>query len=136
MQKAWDTLLASVGEAADAIVFANPAIDSPRLQGEGMRYLTRQLALGSCTELEAGDPAYPQLFHLASAWWCYGAQNPDATYWYATLDGEYSYRLFGTRGTSYIFDVEIWQGDEVDYVTNHNIGGISDFAHGARARSS
>ena len=131
-QSAWNTLASTLADVGEAIAYGNPIIETSLERAEGMRYIARQFALGACTEFEAGDPAYPQFFHLASSWWCYGGQNPDATYWCATLDGEHTYRMFGTRGTAYIFDLEVWAGDHVDYITNHAFGGLSDFEHGER----
>jgi len=108
----------TLAELADAllraekdVVACNLRIDSPLLEVEGVRYLTRMFSAGELTMLEAGDPAYPQLVPFVSNWITWGGTNPDSDYLYAAVDPRYTYRLRGRRGAVHLLAFETFSGD-------------------------
>jgi hypothetical protein len=95
---AWDEFCDSLKAAGAAIGMAGTAKD-PRSQAEGYRYLTRLLRGGLEAFLEFGDPAFPELRRTVHETVKIGADNPDNAYYNAAVSGEYSYRIWGRRGT-------------------------------------
>jgi len=88
-----------------------PRVESPLFRAEGHRYLARMFAAGALTQLEAHDPAYPQLVPFVSTWVTWGGTNPDSDYLYAAVHPDYTYRLRGRRGSVHLFAVETFAGD-------------------------
>lgn len=109
--KSWHALTSALNDVADAIVLGDSRIQSDVVKAEGLQYLIGFLASGAITELENHDPAYPQLAAFWSAWLDWGGVHPDSSYLYAPVHSDYSYRIFGTRGTAKIFTIEIYRGD-------------------------
>ena len=66
---------------------------------EGWRYLTRLTRLGLEMALENNDPFFPSFYSLSHETAKIGADNPDNLYLNATIDGNFDYRIWGTRGT-------------------------------------
>jgi hypothetical protein len=95
---AWD-------EFCDALKAAGKIVQSPQAPGdvfdqaEGYRYLTRLLRGGLESFLEFRDPAFPQLRCGAHETIKLGADNPDNRYESCSIDPQYDYRIYGTRGT-------------------------------------
>lgn len=105
-------------ELADALLRAEKDVvagsartDTPLLQAEGVRYLTRLFSAGALTQIEAGDPSYPQLVPFVSAWVTWGGTNPDSDYLYAAVDPDHTYRLRGRRGAVHLLAFETFSGD-------------------------
>jgi hypothetical protein len=135
----WSLLLDALAGAEKDIVEGCSRVQSPLLRAEGLRYLTRLFAAGALTELEASDPAYPQLVPFVSTWITWGGTNPDADYLYAALHPDYSYHLRGTRGRVHLFAVETYAGDFTDMAriqacgTRYDVlGGPGNIAYGPR----
>ncbi len=68
-------------------------------RAEGWRYLSRLTRAALEQSVESGDPAAPQLYRLSHETVKIGADNPDAFYQNAIIDGRYDYTLSGTRGS-------------------------------------
>ena len=93
-------------EAAGHMAMSHPtAPKTPLDRAEGLRYLTRLLRLGLKMNLEHADPDFPVLYAASHATAKIGADNPDAIYQNATIDGRNTYRIFGTRGTIAYFSI-------------------------------
>lgn len=92
-------------EFCDALKVAGQVIQSekapkdPFNQAEGYRYLTRLLRAGLESFIEFGDSAYPVLRCGAHETIKMGADNPDNRYESCSVNSQYEYRLWGTRGT-------------------------------------
>jgi len=107
-------LLEALDKAEKDVVSGNLRIDTPLLEVEGLRYLSRMFSAGELTQIEAGDPAYPQLVPFVSTWITWGGTNPDSDYLYATVSPEYTYRLRGRRGAVHLLAFETFAGDFYD----------------------
>lgn len=125
-------LNAAIDQATQRVVFENPRAGNEWLRGEGLRYLWRTVAAGLVSQVEGHDPAYPHFFKILSPWLNWGYPNPDGTYAFASLHGDYSYRLYGTRGTARLFDVEVWDGDIADLPHARAYAGLRDI-HGGKS---
>jgi len=104
-------------DIADALVQAEkdvvanvPRINSALLRAEGARYLARLVSAGTLTQIEGGDPAYPQLVPFVSTWITWGGTNPDSDYFYAALHPDHTYRLRGRRGAVHLLAFETFAG--------------------------
>lgn len=114
---------ASFGSLLEEVVLRNANADSPLLHAEGLRYLTRVFAQ-ALIRSEIEDYAYPRLIPGASLWMHWGFANPDARYIYASIHGDYTYRLYGRRGSARMFDIETWSGGWADLTTMHHCSGL------------
>jgi hypothetical protein len=123
-------LTAAIDQATRRFAFDNPRASDEQLRGEGLRYIWRTVAAGLVSQIEGHDPAYPHFFKILSPWLNWGYPNPDGTYAFTSLHGDYSYRLFGTRGTARLFDVEVWEGDISDLRNARSFGGLRDICGG------
>ena len=110
-------LLTGLPEVVDALVQAEkdvvanvPRINSALLEAEGLRYLARLFSAGALTQIEAGDPAYPQLVPFVSTWITWGGTNPDSDYFYAAVHPDYTYRIRGRRGAVHLLTFESFAG--------------------------
>ncbi|MFK7733479.1 MAG: DUF1214 domain-containing protein [Pseudomonadales bacterium] len=95
---AWDEFCDSL-KAAGNIIRSEKAPHDAFNQAEGYRYLTRLLRGGLESFMEFGDSAYPVLRCGAHETIKLGADNPDNRYESCSVNPQYEYRLFGTRGT-------------------------------------
>ena len=96
--KAWAEFCDSLKNAGAALQFPGTPQD-PFNQAEGYRYLARLTRGGLEAFLECADPMEPELNRLCHETVKLGADNPDNYYQNCTLDGRYTYKLSGTRGT-------------------------------------
>lgn len=93
-------------ETAGRLAMTHPAAPkTPLDRAEGLRYLTRLLRLGLEMSLEFADPDFPQFYAASHATAKIGADNPDAIYQNATIQGANTYRIHGSRGTIDYFSV-------------------------------
>ena len=106
----WDDIHAALGEAVE-LILADHRTDSRLARAEATRYALRLLQYGREALVENHDPAYPQLIKAESPFLQWAFPTPDYTYWYAPVDGRYTYRIYGRRGTARMLAVEIWEGD-------------------------
>ncbi|MDB5970033.1 MAG: hypothetical protein JWQ90_2483 [Hydrocarboniphaga sp.] len=114
----------------DEVVFGDKQITDDLLQGEALRYFTRVFSAGLVSQLEGNTPDYPSFIKIISPWLNWGYTNPDGTYSFVNLHGDYSYRIFGKRGTAKLFDIEMWDGDIAQLSKAVSIGGMRDIVGG------
>lgn len=86
------------------------APDSEIALAEGHRYLTHALRSAFELILEAGNPADPALRVSLGAGIKLGWDNPDNIHHNASLRGDCSYRLSGTRGEALYFSLGVYAG--------------------------
>jgi hypothetical protein len=87
--------LASAGE----VVLRDASPSDPLDRAEGFRYLSRLTRLALEKFVEHADAAHPTFYRLSHETAKIGCDNPDSFYQNAEIDGRYSYRLTGTRGS-------------------------------------
>jgi len=96
--KSWEEFCDALKEAGKIILRPEaPATELDR--AEGWRYLTRLTRLALESKLEFSDPDFPGFYSLSHETAKIGGDNPDNIYHNATIDGNYDYRITGTRGT-------------------------------------
>ncbi|MCU0847322.1 MAG: hypothetical protein MUD12_05495 [Spirochaetes bacterium] len=88
----------------------------PLDRAEGYRYLSRITRAIVEAFVENSDPKTPVLFRPIHETAKMGADNPDNYYQYASISGEYEYRITGTRGTIHHIAFGTYKG-------NYGIGG-------------
>ncbi|HWM74432.1 MAG TPA: DUF1214 domain-containing protein [Nocardioides sp.] len=99
---AWSEFCRALEKAGD-VVLRPAAPDTPLDRAEGYRYLTRLLREMLYATVENADPDFPRLHQLDLT--KIGADNPDNVYLTATVRGDRTYRLTGTRGSISYFSV-------------------------------
>jgi len=107
--EAWSELADAI-RASAGIVLAEDAPARGQDLAEGFRYLTRFLAAGIRVCVELGDPEHPELGRMIDRTMTWGLDCPDCLYLYASVRGDASYRLFGSRGSANHFDVQVNRG--------------------------
>ena len=100
------TMLADAGE----VILAEGNPDSPLDRAEGFRMLTRLLRGALETKLEYGRPTQPHLVRACHETVKIVAENPDNHYLGASLDGQYDYRIWGTRGDAKWISFNLFSG--------------------------
>jgi hypothetical protein len=95
---AWEEFCDAL-KAAGKIVQSQKAPADAFNQAEGYRYLTRLLRGGLESFLEFRDPAFPQLRCGAHETIKLGADNPDNRYESCSINPQYDYRIYGSRGS-------------------------------------
>ena len=69
-------------------------------QAEGMRYLSRLARIGLEMFVEGGDEQFPTFMVPSHETAKIGADNPDMGYLAARINGQYTYRVSGLRGSA------------------------------------
>jgi hypothetical protein len=102
VSEAWTTFCRAL-EQAGQVLLAEAAPATPLDRAEGVRYLARltREMLYSC--VDNADPDRPRLHQLDLV--KMGADNPDNVYLSATIRGDRTYRITGTRGTISYFSI-------------------------------
>ncbi len=90
-------------EKAGEVVLRDHAPSTPLDRAEGYRYLTRLVREMLYATVENADPDFPRLHELDRV--KLGADNPDNVYLSASIRGDRSYRITGTRGTIAYFSI-------------------------------
>lgn len=90
-------------ERAGEVVLREKAPATPLDRAEGYRYLTRLVREMLYATVENADPDFPRLHELDRV--KIGADNPDNVYLSATVRGDRTYRITGTRGTIAYFSI-------------------------------
>jgi hypothetical protein len=83
---------------AGEVILRDRSPDDPLDRAEGWRYLSRLTRLALEQSVEHNDPAAPTFYRLSHETAKIGADNPDAYYQNAIIDGSHDYRISGTRG--------------------------------------
>ncbi|MEL7129436.1 MAG: hypothetical protein AAGK23_07800, partial [Pseudomonadota bacterium] len=96
--QAWAAYCDALKSAGAALQFPGTPQDAFN-QAEGYRYLSRLTRAGLEAFVEYGDPLTPHLHRLCHETIKLGSDNPDNYYQSCNLDGAYTYRVSGTRGT-------------------------------------
>lgn len=99
-------LLADAGEAV--LAEGNP--DDPLDRAEGFRMLTRLLRGALENRLEYGRGDQPQLICTCHETIKIVGENPDNHYLGTSLDGQYDYRVWGTRGDAKWISFNLFSG--------------------------
>jgi len=99
-------LLADAGQ----VVLADGNPDDPMDRTEGFRLLTRLLRGSLETYLEYGSATHPELVCTCHETIKIVGENPDNHYLGASLDGQYEYRIWGTRGAAKWISFNLFSG--------------------------
>lgn len=94
----WSDFCDALKEAG-AVVLADSVPMDPQDRAEGWRYLTRLTRAALNFFLEVPDPEAPAFTRAVDETIKLGMDNPDNVYLAAPVNGAYTYRLTGTRGT-------------------------------------
>jgi hypothetical protein len=105
----WDEFV-DTARLAGAIVYDDARIADDAVRAEGIRYLTRIIAGGIPTTMEACDTDFPQLIKFLSPTIQFGLPAADCCYHWAAVESGRTYRVSGSRGTCRVFDVETRSG--------------------------
>jgi hypothetical protein len=100
------TLLADAGQ----VILADGNPDDPLTRAEGFRMLTRLLRGALEAQLENGRPTHPGLVCTCHETIKIVAENPDNRYLGAAIDGQYDYRIWGTRGAAQWISFNLFSG--------------------------
>lgn len=124
----WESFCSAL-RAAEGIVTAQGAPDTPRDRAEGYRYLTRLLAAGIGQCVAHADPDHPVFGRMIDYTMPWGLDNPDTLYLYAPVRGGTSYRIWGSRGSAHHIDVQVnfghfSQGEIASWGTLDSIDGF------------
>ncbi len=92
-------------KAAGEVILRPEAPASELDRAEGWRYLSRLTRLGLEMMLEFADPDFPVFYAASHQTVKVGSDNPDNTYWNATVAGDRRYRITGTRGEAPLFTI-------------------------------
>lgn len=106
---AWREFCDLLADAGQSILAAgNP--DDPLDRAEGFRMLTRLLRGSLESHLEHKRPAHPQLICTCHETIKIVGENPDNHYLGSSLDGQYDYRIWGTRGDAKWISFNLFSG--------------------------
>ncbi len=105
----WEDFCGALSRASRLVV-GEGVPDSPRDRAEGFRYLTRLLAAGTVVCIEHADPDYPEFGRMIDRTMTWGLDCPDCLYLYATVRGDATYRIFGSRGSANHLDIQVNSG--------------------------
>jgi hypothetical protein len=128
--KTFEQLLDTLRQRGEEVIFRDDRITTDLYRGEALRYFMRVFAAGLVSQVEGHDAAYPHFIKILSPWLNWGYPNPDGTYAFAPLHGDYTYRIHGKRGTARLFDIEVWEGGIEDLKSARSIGGRRDIFKG------
>ncbi len=106
---AWREFCDMLRDAGDAILAEGNPTD-PLDRVEGFRMLTRLLRGALEGKLEYGRPEVPALVCTCHETIKIVAENPDNHYLGASLDGQYDYRIWGTRGDAKWISFNLFSG--------------------------
>ncbi|MGB1141798.1 MAG: DUF1214 domain-containing protein, partial [Halioglobus sp.] len=106
LKAAWDDFCDELKGASD-LVFRDTTPAQGIDRAKGVRLLARNIALALQFKLENIDPAYPELLHYFDPIRKQGGDNTDALYVGAPINGEYTYRISGNRGSARYFAVTV-----------------------------
>ncbi|MEE3754960.1 DUF1214 domain-containing protein [Mycobacterium intracellulare] len=105
----WQAFTEAVANLS-TFVYQNDKVDGPLLRAEGIRYLTRLMQSAIMMTVEGWDFDYPWLIKFISPYMQYGIPATDCCYHTAAVHGDGVYRIYGSRGSARLFDVETRSG--------------------------
>ncbi|MEZ5436388.1 MAG: DUF1214 domain-containing protein [Pseudomonadales bacterium] len=97
--RSWDDFCDALKKIGRDVVLANTAPTDPNERAEGWRYLARLTRGALESFLEAADTQAPAFTRGVHETIKMGMDNPDNIYLTAPVNGNYTYRITGTRGT-------------------------------------
>lgn len=97
--RSWDDFCDALKKAGHDIVLAPTAPTNPLDRAEGWRYLSRLTRGALESMLEAADTQAPEFSRAVHETIKMGMDNPDNIYLAAPVNGNFTYRITGTRGT-------------------------------------
>lgn len=97
--ESWDAFCDGLKEAGHKVVMAADAPDTPLDRAEGWRYLSRLTRAALESFVEAADTTAPEFRRPVHETIKMGMDNPDNIYLSAPVNGKYSYRITGKRGS-------------------------------------
>jgi hypothetical protein len=97
--RSWDEFCDSLKQAGHQLVLADTAPTDPQERAEGWRYLARLTRAALESFLEAADTQAPEFSRAVHETIKMGMDNPDNIYLAAPINGNYTYRLTGNRGS-------------------------------------
>jgi hypothetical protein len=95
----WDAFCDALKKAGRDVVLAASAPDNPLDRAEGYRYLARLTRAALDANFEAADTQAPVFRRPVHETIKIGMDNPDNIYLAANVNGNYTYRIRGKRGT-------------------------------------
>jgi hypothetical protein len=107
--RAWREFCDLLADAGESILANGNPID-PFDRAEGFRMLTRLMRGALESNLEQTQPAYPRLICTCHETIKIVGENPDNHYLSAVLDGQYDYRVWGTRGDARWISFNLFSG--------------------------
>lgn len=96
--EAWAEFCDSLKAAGEQVLRPEAPHDA-FTRAEGYRYLTRLTRIALDMYMECNDPAFPVFYRPSHETAKIGADNPDNVYERAQIDGNFDYRICGSRGT-------------------------------------
>jgi hypothetical protein len=106
LQSAWAAFCGQLQRAGDQ-VFKDANVASGAQRVDAFRFLTQNLGQAFDLALETHDTRYPGLHAFCGPTRKLGGDCADFTYQQAWIDGQSTYRLSGSRGTSRFFNVTV-----------------------------
>lgn len=97
--KSWENFCDGLKKAGQEVVMASSSPDNPLDRAEGFRYLARLTRAALDSYLEGSDSSAPRFVRPVHETIKMGMDNPDNVYLAASINGKYSYRITGNRGT-------------------------------------
>lgn len=97
--RSWDEFCDALKVAGHNVVLSNTAPTDPQERAEGWRYLARLTRAALESFLEAADTRAPEFSRAVHETIKMGMDNPDNIYLAAPVNGNYTYRITGHRGS-------------------------------------
>jgi hypothetical protein len=101
-------------------VWQDPLIKDDHTRAEGVRYLTRLIAGAMPMTMDTSSPEFPQFFHFLTTRIHWGLPATDCYYVWAPVHGDYTYKIYGNKGTARVFDIETRDG-HIAHISDWNI---------------
>jgi hypothetical protein len=98
LKRAWEDFCDKI-KSAGSLIFRDTAPASALDRATGFQYLSRYISKALNERFEFNEPESPQLWQLQTPTNKSFGDNPDCTYLVTWLDGKYTYRIVGNRGT-------------------------------------
>src|SRR6478609_12021044 len=97
--RSWNEFCDALKAAGNKVVLAQTAPTDTLERAEGWRYMARLTRAALESFLEAADTQAPEFSRAVHETIKMGMDNPDNIYLAAPVNGNYTYRITGTRGT-------------------------------------